>query len=96
MRTFVGWIFRGMIFIGSGHYVKIKGKRADPKEAPILIGAPHTSFFDSLAVVMSGPSCVVGKIEAGDILFYGSKCCYFFFKKKKLNNFVYRQKEKES
>lgn len=72
LRTFVGWIFRGMFVIGSAHYVKIKGKRAHPKDAPILLGAPHTSFFDSLTVVLSGPSCVVGKIEAGDIPFYGS------------------------
>lgn len=61
-----------MFVIGTAHYVKVKGKRADPKEAPILICAPHSSFFDSLAVVFSGPSCVVGKIEAGDLLFYGS------------------------
>jgi len=61
-----------MYVIGTAHYVKIKGKKADPKDAPILLGAPHTSFFDSLTVVLSGPSAVVGKIEAGDIPLFGS------------------------
>jgi lysophosphatidylcholine acyltransferase / lyso-PAF acetyltransferase len=62
-----------MYFVGSGHYVKIIGTRASPKEAPILIGAPHTSFFDALSVIISGPGSVVGKIEAGQIPFYGSR-----------------------
>lgn len=61
-----------MFIVGSAHYVKIKGKRASPKEAPILIGGPHTSFFDTLSVIVSGPGSVVGKIEAGSIPFYGS------------------------
>ncbi len=73
-----------MFFFGSAHYVKIKGKRAKPREAPILIGGPHTSFFDVILVVLSGPGSAVAKYDAKDIPFYGST----FF-----NN---SQKEKES
>lgn len=62
-----------MYAVGSANWVTIKGKMATPKEAPILVGAPHTSFFDALSVLISGPSSVVGKVEAGDIPFYGSK-----------------------
>jgi lysophosphatidylcholine acyltransferase / lyso-PAF acetyltransferase len=78
LKTVVGWLFRAMIFFGSAHYVKIKGKRATSKEAPILLGTPHTSFFDALAVIISGPASVVGKVEAGKIPFYGSKYLNFF------------------
>lgn len=53
--------------------MKVKGKLASKEEAPILIGAPHSSFFDALAVLLSGPASVVGKIEAGEIPLYGSR-----------------------
>lgn len=62
-----------MFFFGSAHWIKVKGKLAPAKEAPILVCGPHTSFYDSLAVLISGPSSVVGKIEASHIPFYGSK-----------------------
>jgi lysophosphatidylcholine acyltransferase / lyso-PAF acetyltransferase len=51
----------------------VKGKQASCSEAPILVGAPHTSFYDVLAVLVSGPASCVGKIEASDIPFFGSK-----------------------
>lgn len=72
LKQTVGKLFRGMYFFGSAHFVKVKGTRASPKEAPIIIGGPHTSFFDAITVLLSGPGSVVGKIEAGDIPFYGS------------------------
>lgn len=62
-----------MYFVGSANWVKVKGKLARTDEAPILVCAPHSSFFDALAVLISGPSSVVGKIEASEIPFYGSK-----------------------
>lgn len=61
-----------MYVVGSANYVKVKGKLASPKEAPILVTAPHSSFLDPLAVLLTGPASVVGKIEAGEIPFYGS------------------------
>lgn len=51
----------------------MKGKQAPVEEAPIFVAAPHTSFFDALAVIISGPSSVVGKVEAGEIPFFGSE-----------------------
>lgn len=72
-RTIVGYLFRSIYFFGSANWVTVKGKLASIEEAPILVAAPHTSFFDALSVIISGPSSVVGKIEAGDIPFYGSK-----------------------
>lgn len=73
LRTVVGYLFRSMYFVGSANWIKIKGQIASPKEAPILVGAPHSSFFDALSVLISGPASVVGKIEAGEIPLYGSK-----------------------
>lgn len=75
-----GFLFRGIFTVGSAHWVTVKGKIAPPEEAPILVAAPHSSFFDSLAVLISGPSSVVGKIEAGDIPFYGSEYIFYQFK----------------
>lgn len=88
LKKIVGWLFRAMFVVGSAHYVKVKGVRASAKEAPVLIGAPHTSFFDTLTVIVSGPGSVVGKIEAGEIPFYGSMLSlkqYLYPKMKKKN-----------
>jgi 1-acyl-sn-glycerol-3-phosphate acyltransferase len=68
-----------MYFVGGAHHVKVKGKLASPKEAPILVTAPHSSFFDPLAVLFTGPSSVVGKVEAGEIPFYGSKYVFMIY-----------------
>jgi 1-acyl-sn-glycerol-3-phosphate acyltransferase len=73
LRRLVGFLFRSMYFVSSASWVKVKGKLASPKEAPILVTAPHSSFFDPLAVLLTGPASVVGKVEAGEIPFYGSK-----------------------
>lgn len=72
----VGLTMRGMYWAGSVHYIRVKGKQATTKEAPILLGAPHTSFFDALGVIITGPASVVAKVESGSIPFYGSKVLF--------------------
>lgn len=62
-----------MFTAGSANWITVKGKRVTSKEAPIIVGAPHTSFFDALVVLTSGPATVVGKVEAAEIPFYGSE-----------------------
>lgn len=62
-----------MFAAGSANWITVKGKRVSPKEAPILVGAPHSSFFDTLVVLTAGPASVVGKIEASEIPFFGSE-----------------------
>ncbi|CAO1416740.1 unnamed protein product [Diamesa hyperborea] len=71
LRKMVGLTMRGMYWAGSVHYIRVKGKQATTKEAPILLGAPHTSFFDALGVIITGPASVVAKVESGSIPFYG-------------------------
>lgn len=73
VRSVVAFLFRAMFTAGSANWITVKGKRVSSKEAPILVGAPHTSFFDALVVLTSGPATVVGKVEAAAIPFYGSK-----------------------
>lgn len=63
----------GMYFFGSFHRVKITGRQASSKEAPILVLAPHSSFFDSISVVLFGPPSVLAKAETASLPFLGSK-----------------------
>lgn len=63
----------GMYFFGSFYNVKITGKQATSKEAPILALAPHSSFFDSIAVVLFGPPSVLAKAETASLPFLGSE-----------------------
>ncbi|KAF8562874.1 hypothetical protein P879_08235 [Paragonimus westermani] len=50
---------RAVYFFGGIGWVKVKGIRASRNDAPILVLGPHSSFLDSLAVVVMGmPSCV--------------------------------------
>lgn len=63
---------RTIIFLGSFHYVKVIGKPAPFKEAPIIVLAPHSSFFDSIAVIVFGPFSALAKAETGFLPFFGS------------------------
>ncbi|KAH8420255.1 hypothetical protein KR009_008366 [Drosophila setifemur] len=56
---------------GSFHYINFKGRPATPKEAPILVVAPHSSYVDSILVVASGPPSIVAKRETADIPLLG-------------------------
>lgn len=80
MRNVVGFTMRSLFVAGTFHYIKIKGQRASPRDAPIIIAAPHTSFYDSILVIVSGPSAVVAKAESGELTFFGSmKFIIYFF-----------------
>lgn len=52
------FLFRVTFFI-AGFLVKVKGKRATREEAPIFVTAPHSTFFDAIAVVVAGLPSVV-------------------------------------
>ena len=65
-------ILRFMFFVCGFHRVKIIGKQADSNQARILAVAPHSTFFDALAVVVMGAPSVVAKAETNSIPFWGS------------------------
>lgn len=64
----------GLYFFGSFYRVKVTGRQASAKEAPILVLAPHSSFFDSISVVLNfGPPSVLAKAETASLPILGSK-----------------------
>jgi len=74
-RNSICYILRFMFFC-CGFNVKIVGKQASAKEAPILCVAPHSTFFDALAVAVMGAPSVVAKAETSSIPFWGSLIKY--------------------
>jgi len=76
IRKMLCAILRFMFFACGFFHVKIKGKQAGPDEARILAVAPHSSFFDALAVVIMGAPSVVAKAETSAIPFWGSLIKY--------------------
>lgn len=65
---------RGMFMAGSFHNIKLIGKPASAKDAPIVTVAPHSSFFDSIVPISVGavPCCVLAKAETSSLAFFGS------------------------
>lgn len=59
---------------GSFHNIKLIGKPASAKDAPIVTVAPHSSFFDSIVPISLGPipSSVVAKYETASLPLFGS------------------------
>ena len=58
-----------------GFSVTMTGTRASKAEAPVLVAAPHSSFFDALAIFWT-ESFIVNREENKDILLIG-KCVQF-------------------
>ncbi|XP_072135647.1 lysophosphatidylcholine acyltransferase 2 [Mobula birostris] len=66
-------------FLGRAFYfcmgfirVEVKGKRAEATEAPILVVAPHSSFFDAIVNIVAGMPSVVSRAENAEVPFFGS------------------------
>ena len=47
-----------LLFWSAGFRISIKGQQASRAEAPILVGAPHSSFLEALIIYMCGSSPV--------------------------------------
>ncbi|XP_038050369.1 lysophosphatidylcholine acyltransferase 2-like isoform X3 [Patiria miniata] len=61
------------IFLMGFHWIEVRGRRAPPAEAHLLVFAPHTSFMDSLTIfacreVVSG----VSREENGKVPIFGT------------------------
>lgn len=54
-----------LIFVCAGFRVKVVGRQAGREEAPILVGAPHSSFLESLIIFMCRSS-PVSRLESKD------------------------------
>ena len=54
-------------------WVKVRGRRASPEEAPVLVAAPHSTFFDGFVAFWCGSPYLVSRKENRAIPFLG-KC----------------------
>lgn len=54
------------------HRVRTVGEQATRQQAPVLAVAPHSSFYDGLAAVITGGPTIVAKEENSFIPFVGS------------------------
>merc|ERR1712141_25332 len=59
-RTLMDWYsWSGtLIFWAAGFRIKVNGQQASRAEAPILVGAPHSSFLEAMIIYMCGSSPV--------------------------------------
>ncbi|XP_017474168.1 PREDICTED: lysophosphatidylcholine acyltransferase [Rhagoletis zephyria] len=62
---------RTLFAAGTFMHIKLTGERASPKQAPIMVVAPHSSYVDSIIVVATGPPSIVAKRETADIPLLG-------------------------
>lgn len=76
MRIVICWMMRALFICGGFHQLKVKGRKAETKDAPVLALAPHSSFFDALPVVYLGGPSIVAKGETGRIPFFGKLINY--------------------
>ncbi|ELK15390.1 Lysophosphatidylcholine acyltransferase 2 [Pteropus alecto] len=51
------------MFLSMGFIVTVKGRIASPVEAPIFVVAPHSTFFDGIACVVTGLPSIVSRLE---------------------------------
>nr|XP_057904033.1 lysophosphatidylcholine acyltransferase 1 [Doryrhamphus excisus]XP_057904034.1 lysophosphatidylcholine acyltransferase 1 [Doryrhamphus excisus] len=68
-------IMRAMWFCGGFHWIKVKGEKAAPSEAPILTVAPHSTYFDAIPVTFTMCS-IVTKLESSSIPVWGTLINY--------------------
>jgi lysophosphatidylcholine acyltransferase/lyso-PAF acetyltransferase len=76
LQKFVGLLGRAYLFCIGVHYVKQTGRQCSKDEAPVLVVAPHSSFFDALAIFCTGFSYFVNREENKSIPLIG-KCIEF-------------------
>ncbi|KAL3859040.1 hypothetical protein ACJMK2_009278 [Sinanodonta woodiana] len=75
-RPFI-YVGRAIVFVIGFHNVKVKGEPKPSTEAPIICGAPHSSFFDTLAIFFcSGLPSAVSKKENSSMFILGSLMSY--------------------
>ncbi|NXM08224.1 PCAT2 acyltransferase, partial [Tyrannus savana] len=62
IRTTLSGLTRTAFFV-MGFQVKVKGKVASLSEAPIIVAAPHSSFFDAIVCALTGMPSIVSRAE---------------------------------
>ncbi|XP_078400370.1 lysophosphatidylcholine acyltransferase 2 isoform X1 [Cetorhinus maximus] len=62
---------RAFFFCMGFMQIKVKGKKAEATEAPILVVAPHSTFFDAVVNIVAEIPSVVSRAENADIPLFG-------------------------
>lgn len=58
------WLLSRAVFFSLGFlWVKVKGRRADLKEAPVMVVAPHSTFLDMIVLCPTQLPTVVSRSE---------------------------------
>ncbi|KAM4614458.1 LOW QUALITY PROTEIN: lysophosphatidylcholine acyltransferase 2 [Discoglossus pictus] len=60
-----------MLYLCMGFHVRVKGSPSSCTEAPIFVVAPHSTFFDGIAVLVSGMPASVSRIENIEVPIFG-------------------------
>ncbi|CAH2324767.1 general transcription factor II-I repeat domain-containing 2A-like [Pelobates cultripes] len=63
--------FGRLLYFCMGFHVRIQGNPASAMQAPILVVAPHSSFFDGVAVIASGMPSTVSREENVTVPIFG-------------------------
>ena len=70
---FLQFLGRVILFVCGFHHIKVTGKRASYKEAPILLVTPHSSFWDVTVLFVTSPlPCALSKYENFKIPIFGT------------------------
>ncbi|XP_060555458.1 lysophosphatidylcholine acyltransferase 2-like isoform X2 [Ruditapes philippinarum] len=72
LRPIISFLSRCVFFAGGFHHVSVKGVRAPPTEAAVLVTAPHSSYFDALPVVFLDLTSVVAKAGIASAPIFGT------------------------
>lgn len=68
------WLLSRAVFTSLGFFwVKVKGQRADLKEAPVLVVAPHSGFMDMLVLCPAQLATVVSRSENSSLPVIGGE-----------------------
>ncbi|XP_042368558.1 lysophospholipid acyltransferase LPCAT4 [Plectropomus leopardus] len=68
----IKWLSRGVFFSLGFYWLKVKGRRADKKEAPVLVVAPHSGFLDMLVLFPAELATVVSRSENSSLPVIGA------------------------
>ncbi|XP_054456983.1 lysophospholipid acyltransferase LPCAT4 [Anoplopoma fimbria] len=63
LHPIMRWLSRFAFFFLGFLWVEVKGRRADLKEAPVLVVAPHSTFMDMVVLVPTQLATVVSRSE---------------------------------
>lgn len=66
---------RSVFFSMGFFWIKVKGRQATQKEAPVLAVAPHSGFLDMVIISLTGLPTVVSRDENAKLPVIGGEKC---------------------